>query len=87
MINSVVSSTYDGNLQNQGEFEGENATVLNESSFRSWNTRNSDCFFLTTSNDGPFNNFGNMDESMPSQLWSKFETKNNENSGENRCRM
>ena len=31
MINSVVSSTYDGNLQNQGEFEGENATVLNES--------------------------------------------------------
>lgn len=25
-------------------------------------------FFLTTSNDGPFNNFGNMDESMPSQL-------------------
>lgn len=68
MINSVVSSTYDGNLQNQGEFEGENATVLNESSFRSWNTRNSDCFFLTTSNDGPFNNFGNMDESMPSQL-------------------
>lgn len=31
MINSVDSSTYDVNLQNQDEFEEESSTVLNES--------------------------------------------------------
>ena len=44
MVNSVGSSVYNGNLQNQGELEGENSTVLDGSSFNSSTTRNSDSF-------------------------------------------